>query len=403
MAVQTLPVALLAMMGLLHLSAPLAAQEAQPLRIGVLADMSGTTSDLGGRGSVVAAQLAVDDHGGTVLGRKVEILAGDSQSKPDLAANLARQWIDNNAVQAIADIPNTAIALAVQNVAREKQKITMISAAASVDLYGKACSPTGFLWTYDTAVLSRGTAQAVFAAGGKSWYFITADFSFALQLQADTTTQLEKLGGKVIGATKVPQGTTDFSSALLAAQASRAEVVGMALAGNDMVNAIKGAREFGLTQAGQKVAGMVLFITDVHSVGLDAMGGTFVTTAYYWDQNDATRAFAKRFQEKMGRPPTMVQAGDYSAVNHYLKAVKAAGSVDGPAVAAKMRELPVDDFMTQGARIRPDGRVVRDMYLAQVKTPAESRSEWDVYKILRTLPGETLLAPPAETACPTAR
>ena len=377
--------------------------DSRPLRVGVLADMSGTTSDLGGKGSVVAAQLAVEDNGGSVLGRRIEIVPGDPQSKPEVAANLARRWYDTDGVDAIADIPNAAIAIAVQTVAREKKKITLISAAASVDLYGKACSPTGFLWTYDTAALSRGTAQAVLGAGGKSWYFITADFSFAIQLQADTAAQIEKLGGKMIGATKVPQGTTDFSSALLQAQSSGAEVVGMALAGNDMVNAIKGAREFGLPQAGQKIAGMVLFITDVHSVGLDAMGGTFVTTAYYWDQDDATRAFAKRFQERMGRPPTMIQAGDYSAVNHYLKAVKAAGTTDGPTVAAKMKEMSVEDFMTHGARIRPDGRVVRDMYLAQVKTPAESKGEWDVYKILQTLPGAGLLAPPSETACLTAK
>lgn len=374
-----------------------------PLRVGVLADMSGTTSDLGGRGSVVAVQLAVDDNGGTVLGRRIEVISGDSQSKPDVSASLARRWYDTEGVDVIADIPNTAIAIAVQSVAREKGKVTLISAAASVDLYGKACSPTGFLWTYDTGVLARGTARAVYEAGGTSWYFVTADFSFAHQLEADTAAQVRALGGRMIGSVRVPQGTTDFSSALLQAQGSGANAVGLALAGLDMVNAIKGAREFGLPQGGQKIAGMVLFDTDVKSVGLEAMGGTYVTTAYYWDQNDATRAFARRFQERMGRPPTMIQAGDYSAVNHYLKAVRAAGTTDGAAVAAKMRELPVEDFMTNGGRIRPDGRVVRDMYLAQVKTPAESRGEWDLFKILRTLPGESLLLPPSETACPTAR
>lgn len=253
-----LTLAFLACMALAGAAAAARAQDAPPLRIGVLADMSGTTSDLGGRGSVVAAQLAVDDNGGAVLGRRVEIVPGDAQSKPDIAANLARQWFDTEGVQAIADIPNAAIAQAVQTVARDRKKITLISAAASVDLYGKGCSPTGFLWTYDTAALSRGTAQAVFDAQGRSWYLITADFSFAIQLQADTTAQIDKLGGKVVGATRVPQGTTDFSSALLQAQSSGAQVVGMALAGNDMVNAIKGAREFGLVQGGQKIAGMVL-------------------------------------------------------------------------------------------------------------------------------------------------
>lgn len=379
------------------------AQPTPPLRIGVLADMSGTTSDLGGRGSVVVAQLAVDDNGGAVLGRKIEIISGDPQSKPDVGSNLVRNWIDKEGVEAIADIPNAAIAMAVQNVAREKQKITLISAAASVDLYGKACSPTGFLWTYDTGVLARGSALAIFGAGGTKWFFITADFSFAIQLETDTIAQITALGGTMLGSARVPQGTTDFSSALLQAQSSGANALGLALAGLDMVNAIKGATEFGLTKTGQKVAAMVLFITDVHSVGLETMGGTYVTTAYYWDQNDETRAFARRFEAKMGRPPTMIQAGDYSAVNHYLKAVRAVGTTDGPTVATKMKESPIEDFMTHGGRIRPDGRVVRDMYLAQVKTKEESRGEWDVYKILRTLPGEALLPPPSETACATAK
>ena len=374
-----------------------------PLRIGVLADMSGTTSDLGGRGSVVAAQLAVDDNGGTVLGRKIEVIAGDPQSKPDIGADVARRWYDTEGVEAIADIPNTAIAVAVQSVAREKNKITLISAAASVDLYGKYCSPTGFLWTYDTGVLARGTARAVYGAGGTKWFFITADFSFAIQLENDTAAQVKALGGQMLGSAKVPQGTTDFSSALVQAQSSGANVVGLALAGLDMVNAIKGASEFGLPKGGQKVAGMVLLLPDVHSVGLDAMGGTYVTTAFYWDMDDQTRAFAKRFAEKMGRPPTMIQAGDYSAVNHYLKAIKAAGTTDPATVAAKMKQLPVEDFMTHGARIRKDGRVVREMYLVQVKTPAESKGEWDLFKFLQRLPGESLLPPESETACPTAK
>jgi branched-chain amino acid transport system substrate-binding protein len=385
-------------------SAVVQAQDAPPpLRIGALVDMNGTTSDLGGRGSVVAIQLAVEDNGGTVLGRKIEVIAGDTLQKPDVASAIARSWYDTQGVEVIADLPNTAVAMAVQSLSRERKKITLISASASVDLYGKECSPTGFLWTYDTGVLARGSAQAIHASGGTNWYFVTANFSFAIQLENDTVAQVKALGGKLVGSVRVPQGTTDFSSALLQAQASSANVVGMALAGQDMVNAIKGAHEFGLPQSGKKIAAMVLFTTDVQSVGLDVMGGTFVTTAFYWDMDDETRAFAKRFQEKMGRPPTMVQAGDYSAVNHYLKAVKAAGTAEATAVAAKMRELPVEDFMTHGARIRPDGRVVRDMYLVQVKTRAESRGEWDLYKILRKLPGESLLPPPSETACATAR
>jgi branched-chain amino acid transport system substrate-binding protein len=374
-----------------------------PLRIGVLADMAGTTSDLGGRGSVAAVQLAVEDNGGSVLGRRIEVLSADTQNKPDVASNIARNWIDTEGVEAIADLPNTATALAVQNVAREKKKITLISASASVDLYGKYCSPTGFLWTYDTLVLARGSAQAMYAAGATKWYFVTADFSFAIQLETDTVAQIKALGGTMVGASRVPQGTTDFSAPLLQAQSSGANAVGLALAGLDMVNAIKGANEFGLPRSGQKVAGMVLFEPDVRGAGLAATGGTYVTTAFYWDMNDETRAFSKRFEAKMGRPPTMIQAGDYSAVNHYLKAVKAAGTTDSAAVAAKMKELPVEDFMTKGAHIRRDGRVVRDMYLVQVKTPAESTSDWDVYKVLRTLPGASLLPPESETACPFAK
>ena len=374
-----------------------------PLKIGVLADMNGTTADLGGRGSVAAVELAVQDNGGSVLGRKIEIVSGDTQNKPDVASSIVRRWFENEGVEAVADIPNTAIAMAVQALGREQKKITLISAAASVDLYGKACSPTGFLWTYDTGVLARGSAQSIYAAGGTKWYFVTADFSFAHQLEADTAAQVKALGGTMLGSSRVPQGTTDFSSALLKAQSSGANVVGMALAGQDMVNAIKGAYEFGLPQSGHKIAAMVLFDPDVKSVGLEAMGGTYVTTAYYWDQNDKTRAFAKRFQEKMGRPPTMIQAGDYSAVNHYLKAVKAAGTTDAVTVTKKMKELPVDDFMTEGARIRPDGRVVRDMYLVQAKTKAESKSEWDLFKVLKKMPGQSLLPPPSETACPTAK
>lgn len=389
---------------LLTLTSACWAQGSQPpLRIGVLVDATGRTSDLGGKGSIAAVELAVADNGGSVLGRKIEVVSGDTQNKPDVASALARRWIDTEGVEVIADLPNTAIAMAVQALAKEKKKITLTSASASVDLYGKACSPTGFLWTYDTLVLARGSAQAIYAAGGTNWYFITADFSFANQLEADTTAEIRKLGGKVIGSAKVPQATTDFSSVILKAQQSGANVVGLALAGEDMVNAIKGAYEFGLPQSGMKIAAMVLFETDVHSVGLDAMGGTYVTTAYYWDLDDKTRAFAKRFQEKMGRPPTMIQAGDYSAVNHYLKAVKAAGTTDATAVVAKMKALPVEDFMTSGAKIRPDGRVVRDMYLVQVKTKKESKGEWDVYKVIKKMPGESLLPPPGETACPTAK
>src|SRR4030095_7951430 len=288
------------------------AQGAQPpLRIGVLADMNGRTSDLGGKGSVVAVELAVADNGGSVLGRKIEIVSGDTQNKPDVASALARRWIDTEGVEVIADLPNTAIAMAVQALAKEKKKIPLTSSSASVDLYGKACSPTGFLWTYDTLVLARGSAQAIYAAGGTNWYFITADFLFSHPLENDTVAEIKKLGGKFIGSSKVPQGTTDFSSVMLKAQQSGANVLGLALAGEDMVNAIKGACESGLPQSGIKVAAMVLFEPDVRSGGLDAMGGTYVTTAFYWALDDKTRAFAKRFQEKMGRPPTMIQAGDY--------------------------------------------------------------------------------------------
>jgi branched-chain amino acid transport system substrate-binding protein len=370
-----------------------------PLRIGVLADMAGTTSDLGGRGSVAAVQLAVEDNGGSVLGRRIEVLSADTQNKPDVASNIARNWIDTEGVEAIADLPNTATALAVQNVAREKKKITLISASASVDLYGKYCSPTGFLWTYDTLVLARGSAQAMYAAGATKWYFVTADFSFAIQLETDTVAQIKALGGTMVGASRVPQGTTDFSAPLLQAQSSGANAVGLALAGLDMVNAIKGANEFGLPRSGQKVAGMVLFEPDVRGAGLAATGGTYVTTAFYWDMNDETRAWSKRFFDRTQRMPTMVQVAMYSAARHYLQAVAETGTDKTETVMAKMKATPVNDVFTKNGRIRPDGLHVHDMYLMQVKTPAESKLSWDYYKVLSTVPAEEAFSPMVPGQC----
>lgn len=371
----------------------------RPLRVGVLTDMNGTVANVVGKGSVVAARLAIEDNGGSVLGRPIELLSGDTQAKPDIAASIVRRWYDEEGVDAVVDVPNTAVAMAVQTISREKHKIALLSAPGSVDLYGSACSPTGFLWTYDTAALSRGTANAVFAEGGTSWFFITTDYSFGIQLQRDTGAVVQSLGGTVLGDMRMPPGTSDFSSPLLKAQSSGAKVIALANAGTDTINAIKGAHEFGLTQSGRSIAALVLFITDVHSLGLETVGGTYLTTAFYWDMDDATRAFSKRFEAEMGRPPTMLQAGAYSALNHYLKAVKQAGTAGATEVAAAMRAMPVDDAFTHGARIRPDGRLVRDMYLAQVKMPAESKGPWDVYRIVRTLPGSTLLPPAEQSAC----
>ena len=375
--------------------------QSPPLRIGVLNDQSGMYADLAGPGSVVAATMAAEDAGGTVLGRKIEVLTGDHQNKADVGAAIAARWYDVQGVSAIVDVPVSSVALAVQDVARNRHKIVMFSGAGSSDLTGKACSPTGFAWTFDTIALANGTGSAIVKAGGDSWFFLTADYAFGTAAEHDVSDVVRANGGRVVGAVRIAMSTTDFSSFLLQAQASHAKIIGLANAGSDLINAIKQASEFGIVEAGQKLAGLLVFISDVHSLGLQTAQGLQLTESFYWDQNDATRAFSDRFAARTGgKRPTMVQAGVYSAVAHYLKAVAQAGTDDGPTVADAIRAIPVDDFMTDHASVRIDGRVLRDFYLFEVKSPAESKGPWDLYKLIRRIPAQDAVRPLAQGGCP---
>ncbi|MBN9564054.1 MAG: ABC transporter substrate-binding protein [Alphaproteobacteria bacterium] len=371
------------------------------VKIGVLNDQTGMNADLSGQGSVIAARMAAEDAGGKVIGKKIEVVFADHQNKADVGSSIATQWYDKDGVDVIADLPFSSVALAVQEIARQRQKIVLFSGPGSSDLTGKACSPFGFHWTFDTVALARGTGSAVVKSGGDTWFFLVADYAFGHALAKDTIQVVRANGGKVLGQAIHPVNTSDFSSYLVQAQASGAKVIGLANGATDTTNAIKQAHEFGITQAGQKLAGLLVFITDVHSLGLEVAQGLQMTESFYWNMDDQTRAFSKRYAERMnGRMPSMVQAGVYSAVAHYLKAVAAAGTLDGPAVAAKMHELPVNDFMSHNVHIRRDGRVMRDFYLFEVKSPAESKGEWDYYKLVRTIPAEEAARPEAEGNCP---
>jgi branched-chain amino acid transport system substrate-binding protein len=369
--------------------------------IGVMNDMSSVYSYLGGMGSVAAAKMAVADFGGKVLGKPIEVIFADHQNKPDVGASLASRWFDDEGVDAIVDLPTSSVALAVQQVAKTRGKVTLISNGGSSELTGKACSPTGVHWTYDTYALAHVTGKAVAQQGGDSWFFITADYAFGHQLQDDTAAVVKAAGGQVLGSVNVPLNNSDFSSFLLQAQQSKAKVIGLANAGADTVNSIKQAAEFGIVQGGQRLAGLLVFIMDVDSLGLDAAQGLLLTEAYYWDQNDETRAFAKRFEAAYnGKVPTSGQAGVYGAVTHYLKAMAAAGTDDGAKVVAQMRAIPINDFMTKNGRLREDGRVMRDMYLFEVKKPAESKYPFDYYKELATVPADEAYRPLSESECP---
>ncbi|WFU18558.1 ABC transporter substrate-binding protein [Bradyrhizobium sp. CB3481] len=374
------------------------AQDA-PVKLGVLTDMSSLYADNGGQGSVVAAQMAVDDFGGKVLGRSIQVVASDHQNKADVGAAIARRWLDNEGVEAIFDVPNSAVALAVQGIARDKKKLFLATGAATSRLTGDECSLTGIHWTYDTYALSQGTAKAISRLGAKSWFFLSADYSLGAQLEADSRKVIEVTGGKVTGAVKHPINTPDFSSFLLQAQSSNADVIALADAGGDFINAVKQAREFGITRR-QKLAGLIVFIADIHSLGLQNAKGLMLSSAFYWDLNDETRAWSKRFIETTQKVPTMIHAGTYGAVIHYLRAIEAAGTLDGPAVAAKMREMPVNDFMTRNGRIREDGRLIRNMYLFRVKSPEQSKYRFDYYELLATIPGEEAFRPMEEGRCP---
>ncbi len=386
---------------LLALAAPASAEiSGDVVKIGVLNDMSGLYADISGPGSVEAARMAIADFGGSVAGKKIELISADHQNKPDIGSSIANQWLGNDGVDAIVDVPTSSVALAVQEVARNKNKVFLISGAASSDLTGKACSPNSVHWTYDTVALANGTGSAVVKAGGDTWFFITADYAFGHALERDTSKVVEDNGGKVVGSVKAPLNTADFSSFLLQAQNSKAKIIGLANAGGDTINSIKQAGEFGIVEGGQKLAGLLVFITDIHSLGLQAAHGLQLTEAFYWDQNDETRAWSKRFFEKMKRQPTMVQAGVYGAVMHYLAAIKATGSDDAPTVVKQMKATPVNDFMTKNGKIREDGTLVRDMYLFEVKKPSELKGAWDYYKQISVIPGEQAFKLPGPNQCP---
>jgi branched-chain amino acid transport system substrate-binding protein len=370
------------------------------VKIGVLNDQSGLYADFGGTGSVLAARMAVEDFGGTVLGKPVQIVAADHQNKVDLASATARQWIDVEGVDAFADLTNSAVALAIQNLSKERNRIALFSGPATTRLTNEDCSPVGFHWTFDTYSQAIGSARAILQEGGKEWFLLVADYAFGHQMAADLMAEVTAKGGKVVGQVRHPTGTNDFSSFLLQAQGSKAPIIGLANGGLDTVNAVKQASEFGITAGGQKLVGLVIVITDIHAMGLKGAQGLIATTAYYWDRDDGSRAFAKRFEAQTNRKPGMIQAGVYSSVMHYLKAVQAAGTDEAKAVAAKMREMPVDDFFAKGAKIREDGRLIHDMYLVEVKGEKESKGPWDYYKILRTIPGDQAALPLSESKCP---
>lgn len=377
-----------------------AAQPAdQPVKIGVLGDLSSVYSDIGGKGLVDAARMAVEDFGGSLLGKPIELIYTDTQSKADIAASKVRQWFDVEGVDMVTDLPASGLALAVSKLGEEKKKIVMVTSAASSELTGKSCTPYTVHWTYDTYALARSTGAAVVKGGGDSWFFLSADYAFGQALEKDTTDVIQALGGKVLGSARHPLGTADFASFLVQAQASKAKVVGLANGGQDTINSIKQAGQFGVVRGGQQIAALLAFLTDVKAIGLPLAQGLLLTEAFYWDQNDDTRAWSQRFHQRNNRMPTMTQAGTYGAVTHYLKAVKAVGSKDPDKVMAQMRAMPIDDFMTKGGRLRVDGRVVRDMYLFQVKTPEQSKGEWDLYNVMATTPGDVAFRSLATSEC----
>jgi branched-chain amino acid transport system substrate-binding protein len=383
------------------LFAPVAHAEDLAVKIGVMSDMSGLYSDLGGPGSVVAAKLAVEDFNPAAHGMKVEIVTADMQNKPDVGATIARQWFDTDHVDVIVDVPNSGVALAVNEVAREKGKAFLVSGAASSDLTGSKCSPTTIHWTYDTWMLANGTGKALVKTGGDTWFFLTADYAFGHALERDTTAVVLANGGKVLGSVSHPLNTSDFSSYLLQAQASKAKIIGLANAGGDTINAIKQGAEFGLAAGGQQFAGLLVFITDVNSLGLKIAQGLVLTSTWYWDMNDANRAFTKRWQaERPGKFPSMVQAGVYSAITHYLKAVAATKNAsDGKAVIAKMKEMPTDDPLFGKGMVRADGRKIHPAYLFEVKKPEESKYPGDYYKLRATIPSDEAFRPLKDGNC----
>src|SRR6516164_11744106 len=366
-----------AAMGTILLAQPAAAQ----VKIGVLNDQSGVYADYGGKNSIEAAKMAIEDFGGEVLGQKIELVTADHQNKPDLAVAIARRWYDTEGVDMITELTTSSVALAVQELSKEKKKIDIVVGAATSRLTGDACTPYGFHWAHDTRALAVGTGGALTKAGGDSWFFLTADYAFGYALEKDTTEIVAANGGKVVGSVRVPLNSSDFSSFLLQAQSSKAKIVGLANAGLDTTNSIKQAAEFGIVKQGQKLAGLLMTLAEVNSLGLDAAQGLVLTEGFYWDHDDQSRAFSERFFKRTGRMPSMIHAGTYSATLSYLKAVKSAGTKDAEAVAKKLKELPVDDAFAKG-KVQENGSMIHDMYLFEVKKPSESKKPWDYYKQL---------------------
>lgn len=402
----TWKISLLRAAGLAALLASGTAMAQTSVTIGVMADMSSVYSDIGGKGSVEAVRMAIEDFKAEEKGLKVNIVSADPQNKPDIAATLARKWYDVDGVDMVIDLPTSAVSMAVGQIAQEKNKVALYSASASSDMTGKACTPNTIHWTYDTWALSHGTGEAVVKAGGKSWFFLTADYTFGQALERDTAQVVKANGGTVVGSVSHPLATADFSSFILQAQASKAQVIGLANGGADTTSAIKTASEFGLVQGGQKLAGMLMFISDIHSLGLKTAQGLMLTTAFYWDLNDRTRAFAKRFAARNdGRYPTMSHAGTYSSTLAYLAAVKKLGSPDdGRAIIKAIRDAsPINDPLFGPTTVRVDGRAIHDMYLVEVKKPSESTGPYDYYKVVSTIPAERAFRPLADGGCPLVR
>jgi branched-chain amino acid transport system substrate-binding protein len=370
------------------------------VKIGILNDQSGVYADYGGKYSFEAAKMAIEDFGGSVLGEKIEIVSADHQNKPDLAASIARRWYEVEGVDMITELTTSSVALAVQELSKEKKKIDIVVGAATSRITGDACTPYGFHWAYDTHALAVGTGGALVEAGGDTWFFMTADYAFGYALEKDTGDLVKAKGGKVLGSVRIPLNSSDFSSFLLQAQSSKAKVIGLANAGLDTTNSIKQAAEFGIVSGGQKLAGLLLTVSEVHGLGLQAAQGLVLTEGFYWDQNDKTREFSQRFMKRTGHMPSMIHAGTYSATLQYLKAVKAAGTKDSDAVAKKLKELPVDDVFAQGGKVLENGRMVHDLYLFEVKKPSESKKPWDYYKQIAVVPGDKAFLSAKESGCP---
>ncbi|UGY15431.1 ABC transporter substrate-binding protein [Bradyrhizobium septentrionale] len=381
------------------LAGPALAQQA-PLKIGVLTDFQSVYSDIGGAGNVEATKMAIEEFGGSMFGKPIELVTADALNKADVAATITRKWYEAENVDMIIDMPTSATALAGMEMSRQFEKIMIVTDAASSDITGKSCSPYTLHWTYDTYANAHTVGSAIVKNGGDSWFFITADYLFGHSIERDTGDVVRAAGGKVIGSARHPLNTPDFSSFLLQAQASKAKIIGMANGGADTINTIKQASEFGIVAGGQNLAGIVMFISDIHSLGLKLAQGLIITEAYYWDLNDRTRAFGKRFFERMKRMPTMNQAATYSATLHYLNAVKAAGTKETKPVLVKMRETPVRDAFTDNGVVREDGRMVHSMFLFEVKKPEESKAPWDYYKVLAEVPGDQAFRPLKDGGCP---